>query len=116
MPSPASLFKRFRAAGTNGVLDRSLLWQASENSPKDHKRYDLGPKIHGKPRIVSLLVGEDQLAECLKVCLKICKGKWSFGVGRRHPMTMEKASFKTLSMKRVRVLQHQTGAQCSAVK
>ena len=31
------------------------------------------------------------------------------------PVTMRKASFKTLSMNRVSVLRHQTGAQCSAV-
>ena len=34
---------------------------------KDHTRYDWGPKIHGKPRRVSLLFGEAQLAGCLRV-------------------------------------------------
>ena len=34
---------------------------------KDHKRYDQGPDIYGKPRRVSLPVGEAQLAWCLKV-------------------------------------------------
>ena len=28
-------------------------------------------------------------------------GRWSVGVKRRHPVTMRKASFKTLSMRRV---------------
>ena len=28
-------------------------------------------------------------------------GRWSVGVGCRHPVTMRKASFKTLSMRRV---------------
>ena len=34
---------------------------------KDHARYDQGPKIHGKPKRVSLPVSEAQLAGCLKV-------------------------------------------------
>ena len=34
---------------------------------KDHTRYDRGPEIHGKPRRVSLPVGEAQLAGCLRV-------------------------------------------------
>ena len=62
---------------------------------KDHATYDRGPEIHGKPRRVSLPVGEAQLAGCLST------GRWSVGVGRRHPVTMRKASFKTLSMRRV---------------
>ena len=38
---------------------------------KEHKRYDRGPEIHGKPRRVSLSVGEAQLAKCLYM------GMWS---------------------------------------
>ena len=34
MPSPARLFKRFRAAGTNGRLDLSLSWRVSEDPLK----------------------------------------------------------------------------------
>ena len=34
---------------------------------KDHKRYDRGTEIHGKPRRVSLQFGEAQLAGCLRV-------------------------------------------------
>ena len=34
MPSPARLFKRFCAATTNGCLDFSLSWQASEDPLK----------------------------------------------------------------------------------
>ena len=63
MPSPARLFKRFRAAGTNGRLDLG----AAEDPLKDHTRYDKGPEIYGGPRRVSLPVGETQLAGCLKV-------------------------------------------------
>ena len=43
-------------------------------------------------------------------------GRWSVGVGRRHLVTMRKASFKTLSMRRVCALRHQTNAQYSAVE
>ena len=66
LPSSARLFRRFRAAGANG-------------------RLDLSPEIHGKPRIVSLLVGETQLTGCLKVLVI----KWSVGVGRRYPVTIQ---------------------------
>ena len=43
-------------------------------------------------------------------------GKSSVGVGRKHPLTMHKASLRMLSMRRVSVLQYQTGAQYSAVE
>ena len=43
-------------------------------------------------------------------------GKSSVGVGRKHPVTMRKASFRMLSMRRVGVLRHQTGAQYRAVE
>ena len=43
-------------------------------------------------------------------------GRLSVGVKRRHPVTMRKASLRTLSMRRVCALQHQAGAQYSAVK
>ena len=59
---------------------------------KDHTRYDRGPEIHGKPRKVSLPVSKAQLAGCLRVQVGV-------GVGHRHPVTMRKASFKTLSMR-----------------
>jgi len=38
-------------------------------------------------------------------------GRLSAGVGRRHPVTIRKAS-----MRRIRALRHQTGAQYSAVE
>ena len=37
---------------------------------KDHTRYDQGPKIHGKPKRVSLPVDEAQLAGCLRVACR----------------------------------------------
>ena len=40
----------------------------------------------------------------------------SIGVGRRHPVTMRKASYRTPSITRVLALRHQIGAQCSVAK
>ena len=42
--------------------------------------------------------------------------RWSVGVGRSHPVTMRKASFRSLSIRRVWTTRHQTGAQYSAVE
>ena len=67
MPSLARLFKRFRAPGTNGRLDLSLLGEYLRTHLKYHTRYDRGPEIHGEPRRVSLPFGEAQLAGCLRV-------------------------------------------------
>ena len=54
--------QKFRAAGTNGCQDLSLFGEYLRTHLKDHTRYDQGPEIHGEPRIVSLPVGEAQLA------------------------------------------------------
>ena len=43
-------------------------------------------------------------------------GRLSAGVGRRHPVTVRTSSFITGSVRRVCALQHQTGAQYSAVE
>ena len=43
-------------------------------------------------------------------------GRYTDGVGRRHPVTMRKASFITLSISRMCTLRHQTGAQYSAIE
>ena len=40
----------------------------------------------------------------------------SVGVGRKHPVTMRKALLKMMSMRRVCVPRHQTGAQYSAME
>ena len=40
----------------------------------------------------------------------------SVGAGRRNPVTMRKVSLKMLSVKRACALQHQAGAQYSAVE
>jgi len=43
-------------------------------------------------------------------------GRLSPGVGRRHPVTIGRASFIAGSMRRMWALQRQTSAQCSAVE
>jgi len=43
-------------------------------------------------------------------------GRLPVGVGRRHPVTVRKASLGAWSMRREWELRHQTGAQCSAVE
>ena len=81
--------------GQTGVWILVSLGKYLRTHLKDHTRYDRGPEIHGKPRRVSLPFSEAQLAGCLST------GRWSVGVGCRHPVTMRKALFKTLSMRRV---------------
>ena len=46
---------------------------------KDHTRYDQGAGLHDKPKRVSLLVGEAQLAGCLKVWVSGLLG-WDAGI------------------------------------
>ena len=43
-------------------------------------------------------------------------GRLSIGVGRRHPMTMRKASYRTPSITQVFALQYQTSALYSSAK
>ena len=50
-----------------GVWILVLLGEYLRTHLKDHARYDRGPEIHGKPRRVSLPIGEAQLAGCLRV-------------------------------------------------
>ena len=94
MPSLARLFNRLRAAGKNGRLVLVSLGEHLRTQLKDHAAYGQSLEIYGKPRKVSLQVGEAQLDGCLKV--------WVGGPlewDARKPVTMRKASFKTLSMK-----------------
>ena len=67
MPSLARLSKRFCAAGIKGASGLVSLGEYLRTHIEEHTRYDRGPEIHGKPRRVSLLVGEAQLAGCLRV-------------------------------------------------
>ena len=56
------------------------------------------------------------LLKCCFYSAKLSLDRWSVEVGRRHPVTMRKAPYKTLSMRRVLTLPHQAGAQYSAVE
>ena len=76
---------------------------------KNHAKYDQSPEIHGKPRKVSLLAGEAQLAGCLKVWVSGLLEREAFGseklnwIGKigldwKNSVTISKASFRTLSV------------------
>ena len=82
MPSPARLCKRFHAASTNRRLDLVSLGGSEylRTHLKDHTRYDQGPEIHGKPRRVSLPVGEAQRARCLNLVLVSGPLEWDAGI------------------------------------
>ena len=63
---------------------------------KDHTGYDQGPEIHAKPK-KSVAPSQQSSAGWMLESM----GKWSVGVGRKHPVTMRKVLFKTLSIRRV---------------
>ena len=110
MPNLARLSKRFRAADTNGRLDFSLTWRVSEDPLKRPYKIWSGSRDPrwAKESIAPIRRSSDGwMSESIR--------RLSVGVGRRHPVTMRKASFKTLSMRRVWALRHQTDAQYSAV-
>ena len=111
MPSLARLSKRFCAAGTNGRLDLSLTWRASEDPLKISYKIWSGCR---DPRWAKESIASIRRSSTGWMAESI--GRWSVGVGRRHPVTMRKALFKTVSMRRVWALRHQTGAQYSAVE
>ena len=67
MPSPARLYKRFRAAGKMDAWILVSLGEHLRTPLKRPYRYDQGLEIHGKPSGVSLPVGEAQLTGCLRV-------------------------------------------------
>ena len=96
MPSPARLFKRLRAPGTNGCLNLSLSWRASENTLKRPYKIRSGS---ANPRQAKESVASSRRSST--GWMPESMGKWSVGMKRRHPVTMCKASFKTLSMRRV---------------
>ena len=89
----------FAQLAQTGVWILVSLGQYLRTHLKDHTRYDQGLEIHDEPRRVSLPVGEAQLAECLRVQ---AGGplEWDVGV-IQDTVTMRKASFKALSMRRV---------------
>ena len=111
MPNSEKLCNSFRAAGTNGCLDFSLSLLAACGSVSWPCRTWPGSK-------------ELQLAKKSEAPWRPSSAGWmpektsrlSVGVGRRHPVTMRKASLRTLSIRRVCALRHQAGAQYSAVE
>ena len=91
MSSLARLPKRFRVADTNGRLDFSLTWRVSEDLLKRPYRIWLrsrDPQWAKESVTLSRQSSAGWIPEST--------GRWSVGVGRRHPVTMHKASFKTL--------------------
>ena len=105
MPSLARLSKRFRAADTNGRLDHSLTWRVSENPLKrPYKVWSGSRDLRWAKESVAPI--RRSSAGCMPESIR----RWSVGVRRRHPVTMRKASLKTLSMRRVWALRHQIDA------
>ena len=82
MSSPAKLFNKFRAAGTNERLDLTLFWRASEDPFKkptsmwSESRYPQLTKENVAPTIQS---SAGWMPKSM--------GR-SVGVGQRHPVTM----------------------------
>ena len=111
MSSSDKLFNSFHAAGTKGRLDLSLPWCASccpTNCPCST------PSGSWIARFAKESVAPNWRSSAGWMPART--GKSSAGVGRKHPVTMRKASLRMLSTRRICVLRNQTGAQYSAVK
>ena len=111
MPNSDKLCNSLRAAGTNGCLEFSLSLLAACGSISWPCRMWPGSK--------ELRLAKESVASWRRSSAGWMPGKTerSFvGVGRKHPVTMHKASLKTLSMRRVCALRHQAGAQYFAVE
>jgi len=98
------------AAGTNGCLDLRRCAAAPDGRVSAERRRCPGSMAR-RPR--------DSVAPLRRssagwVPARI--GRLSAGVGRRHPVTIRKASLMVGSVRRVWALRHQTGAQYSAVE
>ena len=79
MPSLAKLFQRFKQLAQTGVWILVSLGEYLRTHLKHHTRYDRSQEIHGKPRRVSLPVGEAQLARCLSAQVG-SPLKWDAGI------------------------------------
>ena len=111
VPISDRLSRRFRAAGTNGCRDLSLFPSAPWDPSKRPCR------MWSRSR--ELRLARERVAPWRRSSagwMPESTGRYSNGVGRRHPETMRIALFKTLSMRRVCALRHHTGAQYSAVE
>ena len=110
MPNSDKLCNSFRAAGANGCLDFSLSSLAACGSESWPCRMWLGSKKLG--------LAEESVAPWRRSSagwMPVRTGRLFVVVGRRHPVTMCKASLRTLSIRRVCALRHQADAQYSAV-
>ena len=104
MPNSDRLCNSFRAAGTNGRLDFSLSLLAARGSVSCPRKMWPGSK--------ELQLAKESVTPWLRSStgwMPVRTGRLSVGVGRRHSVTMRKASLRTLSMRRVCALRHQAG-------
>ena len=111
MPNSDKLCNSFRAAGTNGRLDLSLSLLLAFGSVSWPCKMQPGSK--------ELRLAKESVTPWWRRSadwMPEKTGRLSVGVGRRHPVTMRKASLRTLSMRRVCALRHQAGVQYSAVE
>ena len=111
MPNSDKLCNSFRAAGANGCLDFSLSLLAACSLFSWPCRMWPGSK--------ELRLAKESVASRWRSSagwMPERTGRLSVGVGRRHPVTMRKASLKALSMRRVFALCHHAGAQYLAVE
>ena len=104
-------FNSLRAEGTNGRPDFSVSWGTSGDPATWPNKIWSGSRV---PRLAKESAAPKRWSSAGWMPKRI--GSWSVGVWRRHPVTMRKASFKTLSMRRVCALQYQTGSRYSAVE
>ena len=111
LPNSDKLCNSFRAAGTNGRLDFSLSLLAACGSVICPCRM--------LPESKELRLGKESVAcgrRSSAGWMSKRTGRLSVGVGHKHPVTIRKASLRTMSMRRVCALRHQAGAQNSAVE
>ena len=111
MPDSDKFCSSFRTAGTNDRLDFSLSLLATCSSVSCSCRMWPGSK--------ELRLAKESVAPWRRSSagwMPERTGRLPAEVGRRHPVTMCKASLRTLSMRRVCALRHQAGAQYSAVE
>ena len=111
MPNSDKLFNSFHAAGANWCLDFSLSLPAACGSVSWPCRMWPGFK--------ELQLAKWSVAPWRRSSVGWMPeetGRLSVGVGRRHPVTMRKASLRTLSMWQVRAMRHQADVQYLVVE
>ena len=111
MPNSGKLCNSCRTAETNGRLDFNLFLLAACGSVSWPCKMWPGSK---EPQLTK--EGVDPWWRSSAGWMPERTGRLSVGVGRRHQVTVRKASLRTLSMRRVCALRHQAGAQYSAVE